>query len=139
MSLAETAVQETAESTEPRSEGNLLPIPGEYLVGSSGAPQQVPPGSIITLDGKGLVWIGDKLLGPADLLFNGDFEVRYVSGKYLLALQFRQTGEEAKYMFGVSMPIAEQGAEHVPGAMEDPPVTGVWGAEARPPHGDDYV
>ncbi len=140
MSLAETAVEERAESIAPQTVENTLPSPGKYLVESTGAPIQVPLGALITiaideLKGEAYLTLDDELLGTTLSLPNGDFAVHYLIGKTPARLQFRQTGLNAEYLFGVSMTFpVSLGA----GAMDDPPVTGVWGAEARPPRDDDY-
>ncbi len=145
MSLAETALQERAESAEPQTGENRLPVPGKYTVESTGAPQQIPWGETIEIEivvdpegqPRGQFTLGIEPLGYTEPLDNGDFAVHYIFGKSPARLQFRQTGMDAEYMFGVSMafsPIPDTG----PMPMEDPPVTGVWGAETRPPREEPY-
>lgn len=126
MSRAETSVLD--ESTPAQL---VAPIPGKYVVKSTGAPKQVPLGADFDIEGD-LVSINQVPKGPAYPLPNGDFQVDYTENGYALSLQFRQSGPMGEYLFGVSMPA--KSAE--PGVMDDPPVTGVFGAESRPP-GDE--
>lgn len=129
MSLADTALQERAENAG----SGKLPTPGEYTVESTGAPQQVPLGATITItveDLKGWFTLDGETLGQTQPLVNGDFKVSYESGGFPAVLQFRQVGVNAGLLFGVSMAgLANAGGP----PMDDPPITGVWGAEARPP------
>lgn len=128
MSRAETPVVD-----EKKAAAQAQPTPGKYIVESTGAPAQVPLGADFDIEvgtEGALVSINGELKGPAFPLANGDFQVDYVSGAYALILQFRQTGAAAEYLFGVSMP-AKSGQFK---GMEDPPVTGVFGAESRPPN-----
>ena len=134
MSLADTALQNRAESAE----GGKLPTPGEYVVGSTGAPQQVPLDATILItveDFKGWFTLNGDTLGETQPLLNGDFKVSYEIEGAPAVLQFRQIGVNAEFLFGVSL-AAFVSASTVP--MEDPPVTGVWGAEARPPKEEPY-
>ena len=130
MSPAETALKERAD----KAEGGKLPTPGEYTVESTGAPQQVPLGAgiIITVeDFKGWLALDGETLGETVPLLNGDFKVSYEIEGAPAVLQFRQVGVNASLMIGVSM--AGGPASAAGKAMDDPPITGVWGAEARPP------
>lgn len=132
MSLADTALKERAETAG----GGKLPTPGEYTVESTGSPQ-VPLDSIITItveDFKGWFTLDGETLGETTPLLNGDFKVSYESGGSSVILQFRQTGVNAEYIFGVS--VASVVSTGMP--MDDPPITGVWGAEARPPREEPY-
>ncbi|HKI06042.1 MAG TPA: hypothetical protein VKK31_28950 [Thermoanaerobaculia bacterium] len=127
MSRAETALDDTVEmQTTERS----LPKPGIYDVKSTGAPREVPPGAVMEIVFASLslvLKINGEERGPVEGLPNGDFKVPYTSGGIDMVLQCRQP-EQDKYLFGVSMPLEGQQL----GAMDDPPITGVWGAEARP-------
>lgn len=134
MSPVETAL---AESTETQFVGS--PQPKGYLVESTGTPQ-VPFGAEVDItpdpsdpEGKLYLSISGVCKGPIETLPNGDFEVVYESAGTTIRLQFRQTGIDAEYLFGVSIPekIELMG-------MEEPPITGVWGAEARPPREEPY-
>lgn len=133
MSLAETALKERADSAEPKAEAGKLPTPGEYTVESTGAPLQVPLGASIVItvvDFKGWFTLDGETLGETVPLLNGDFKVSYEIGGSPAVLQFRQLGVSAEILFGVSMAGLVNAAAK---AMDDPPITGVWGAEARPP------
>jgi hypothetical protein len=127
MSLAETDV---AESTETPFIG---PVPHTYWVESTGTPQ-LPLDAVVEVvgpdipGGKASLKVNGLNRGDIEPLPNGDFEVVYPSGGTIIRLQFRQTGVDEEYLFGVAIP---EKAEL--GGMEDPPITGVWGAEARPP------
>lgn len=133
MSLVETALQERAGTAG----GGKLPIPGVYMVESTGAPAQVPLGATIAItveDLKGWFTLDGETLGFTLPLANGDFKVNYESGGGPAVLQFRQTGVNAEYVFGVSMAGVSPPRG---GSMDDPPITGVWGAETRPPRDPD--
>ena len=123
---AETALAETAAM---QTGGRGFPKPGKYDVRSTGAEQQVPLGAEIDIilgpQGIALAIAGD-LKGPVTSLENGDYKVEYTSGGFDMVLQFRQSDADA-YLYGISMPL-----EVLPTAGDDPPITGVWGAEARP-------
>jgi hypothetical protein len=139
MSLAETALQERAESAEPQVNVDDLPVPGKYEVESTGA-LPVPLHSTIEIeivDCKGQFKLDDDILGLTLPLDNGDFAVHYEFDKRPARLQFRQTGLNAEYMFGVSLVFPAPAGDELR-AMEDPPITGVWGAETRPPREEPY-
>lgn len=123
MSRAETALDERAESNAGKSK---QPKPGKYRVKSTGAPKEVPPEADLDIEGAGLS-INGQARGPIESLPNGDFRVFYKSGVYDMVLQFRQSDSDT-FVYGVSMPAGIH-----QNAMEDPPITGVWGADARPP------
>ncbi len=132
MSPAETALKERAGSAESRAGAGKLPVPGEYTVDSTGAPAQVPLGALIVItveDFKGWFTLDGDTLGETKPLLNGDFKVSYGTLEEPKVLQFRQIGD---YIFGVSFAVGLPSAAAK--AMDDPPITGVWGAEARPPH-----
>lgn len=136
MSLAETALLESTESTETPVVG--LPVPGIYLVGSTGT-LQVPLGAEVEIvaaahpEEKPDLKINGVTRGPIETLPNGDFEVTYPDGGTMIRIQFRQSGFTEEYLFGVVIP-----EKILPGApQDDPPITGVWGAEARPPQAPD--
>lgn len=135
MSLAETALKERAGSAEPQAGAGKLPVPGEYTVDSTGAPGQVPLGALIVIsveDFKGWFTLDGDTLGETVPLLNGDFRVSYGTPEEPMVLQFRQA---ATFLFGVSFaagPVSAAGK-----TMDDPPITGVWGAEARPPR--EYI
>ena len=126
MSRAETVLDE-ATAMSKRS----LPKPGKYQVKSTGAPGQVPPEAHIDIVFSALglsLAISGEVKGPVESLLNGDFKVVYDSAGILWALQFRQS-DTSSHIYGVSYP-----EEVVPAtaAGDDPPITGVWGADARP-------
>ena len=140
MSPVETAL---AESTETLTGGSPQPTPqpNNYLVESTGTPQ-VPFGAEVDIipdpenpEAKPLLTVNGVCRGPIDTLPNGDYEVVYPDGDgIMIRLQFRQTGVDEEYLFGVSIPEKPGGLT----AMDDPPITGVWGAEARPPREEPY-
>jgi hypothetical protein len=134
MSPAETALKERAGSAESRAGAGKLPFPREYTVDSTGAPAQVPLGAhiaITVVDFKGWFTLDGETLGQTLPLPNGDFKVSYGDPEAPMVLQFRQAGLAGEYMFGASFAGLPSVAAK---AMDDPPITGVWGAEARPPH-----
>jgi hypothetical protein len=109
------------------------PKPGKYKVKSTGAPKEVPFDADVDVETHGTearLTVGGQDRGPITTLGNGDFQVTYESGGFKMLLQFRQTGDAEPYLFGVSMPAPVQTGLK---AMDDPPITGVWGAETRPP------
>jgi hypothetical protein len=127
MSLAETVTV----PQEQRAAEGPVPIEGAWTVETSGAPEQIPPGAEIAIEvveDQSLFILNKEPRGPITSLPNGDFEVRYEDSGFWLVQQFRQIGVEAAFMIGVSMPAKTELT-----AGDDPPITGVWGAEARPP------
>lgn len=131
MSLAEIAL---AESTGTPAVGEPVPpVPGVYLVGSTGTPQ-VPLGTEVEIvaaarpDEKPDLKVNGENRGAIETLPNNDFEVSYPDGGTFIRIQFRQSGPANEYLFGVVLP-----EKIVLKSQDEPPITGVWGAEARPP------
>lgn len=127
MSPAETVRAETRVAKEKD------PKPGKYKVKSTGALKEVPFDADVDVETLGIearLKVDGHDRGPITTLENGDFQVSYESGGRRMLLQFRQT-ETTFFLYGVSMPAPVQTALKY---MDDPPITGVWGAETRPPN-----
>jgi hypothetical protein len=128
MSLSHTALAEREILATEKS-----PKPGKYKVKSTGAPKEVPFDADVDVETLGIearLLIDKQDRGPIVTLANGDFQVTYESAGRKMLLQFRQT-ETTSFLFGVSMPAPVEIAQKY---MDDPPITGVWGAETRPPN-----